>query len=78
MKPVTALNFKPTATVPSVCPDRTVTIYHDAETCQAPIVNESSSLLPTGNDAKTSVERRGVILKAALYAVQVFYSFFIM
>ena len=50
-----------------------------AETPQgAPQVNESSSLLSTGKDARSSAERRGLIIKAALYAVQVFYSFFIM
>lgn len=44
---------------------------------QAPRVNETSSLLAVSN-TKVSVERRGLIIKAVLYAVQVFYSFFIM
>ena len=53
---------------------------HDAETRQGQSrgVSESSSLLRTGNEARTSVERKGTVIKAALYAVQVFYSFFIM
>ncbi|EXJ81096.1 hypothetical protein A1O3_07384 [Capronia epimyces CBS 606.96] len=41
-------------------------------------LNESSSLLVVGRDSKASAERQGTIIKAALYAVQVFYSFFIM
>lgn len=38
----------------------------------------SSSLLLVGRDSKQRAERTGTIVKAALYAVQVFYSFFIM
>lgn len=40
--------------------------------------NEHSSLLWVGGRRKESVEREGRIVKAAFYAVQVFYSFFIM
>ena len=40
--------------------------------------NETSSLLGLGRDSKESAERKGMLVKAALYAVQVFYSFFIM
>jgi len=40
--------------------------------------NETSSLLGLGRDSKVSAERKGMLVKAALYAVQVFYSFFIM
>jgi hypothetical protein len=43
-----------------------------------PGVNESSSLLVAGNDSKAAAERKGTVVKAALYSVQVFYSFFIM
>jgi len=39
---------------------------------------ESSSLLLVGRDSKQRAERMGTIIKALLYAVQVFYSFFIM
>ncbi|KAF2674668.1 Ctr copper transporter [Microthyrium microscopicum] len=39
--------------------------------------NESSSLLAVGS-ARPQAERTSEIVKAALYAVQVFYSFFIM
>ena len=41
-------------------------------------VNEASSLLAAGRDSKKSAERQAMLVKAALYAVQVFYSFFIM
>ncbi|RVX74581.1 hypothetical protein B0A52_01707 [Exophiala mesophila] len=41
-------------------------------------LNESRSLLVVGRDSKATAERKGVIIKGALYAVQVFYSFFIM
>ncbi|KAJ4523012.1 copper transpport protein [Exophiala dermatitidis] len=41
-------------------------------------VNESNSLLVVGRESKAAAERQGTIIKAALYAVQVFYSFFIM
>lgn len=41
--------------------------------------NESSSLLLiVGKDSKLAFERRGRIVMAILYAIQVFYSFFIM
>jgi len=41
--------------------------------------NESSSLLlVVGRDSKLAFERRGKIIMALLYAIQVFYSFFIM
>ena len=39
---------------------------------------ESSSLLGTGKESRDAVARKGTIIKALLYAVQVFYSFFIM
>ena len=39
---------------------------------------ETSSLLLVGRDSRREVERRGKIVMAVLYAVQVFYSFFIM
>jgi copper transporter 1 len=39
--------------------------------------DESSSLLRTGS-RRQAAERSSEIVKAALYAVQVFYSFFIM
>jgi len=41
-------------------------------------LNTSSSLLVVGSDAKSAEERKGTLIKGALYAVQVFYSFFIM
>ncbi|KAL4918841.1 Ctr copper transporter [Aspergillus aurantiobrunneus] len=44
---------------------------------QAYVRNASSPLL-VGSDNRRAVERRGKITMAALYAVQVFYSFFIM
>jgi len=40
--------------------------------------NETSSLLPVGRDSQKSAERKGMLVKAVLYAIQVFYSFFIM
>ncbi|EXJ58001.1 hypothetical protein A1O7_05424 [Cladophialophora yegresii CBS 114405] len=40
--------------------------------------HESSSLLRVGRDTKGAAERQGTIIRATLYAVQVFYSFFIM
>ena len=40
--------------------------------------NESSSLLGTGKEERDAIARQGTIVKALLYAVQVFYSFFIM
>ncbi|RMZ85171.1 hypothetical protein DV738_g96, partial [Chaetothyriales sp. CBS 135597] len=39
---------------------------------------ESSTLLTAGKEARLALERRGVIIKAAFYALQIFYSFFIM
>ncbi|KAL1963372.1 hypothetical protein VTN77DRAFT_8388 [Rasamsonia byssochlamydoides] len=39
--------------------------------------HETSSLL-VGRDSKRALERRGKLVMAALYAIQVFYSFFIM
>ncbi|KAL1985289.1 hypothetical protein VTN96DRAFT_8088 [Rasamsonia emersonii] len=39
--------------------------------------NEASSLL-VGRDSKRALERRGKLIMALLYAIQVFYSFFIM
>ncbi|KAL4953011.1 Ctr copper transporter family-domain-containing protein [Aspergillus filifer] len=41
-------------------------------------VHNGSSRLLVGSDNRRAVERRGKITMAALYAVQVFYSFFIM
>jgi len=40
--------------------------------------HERSSLLVVGRDAKSMEEKKGKTIKALLYAVQVFYSFFIM
>lgn len=40
--------------------------------------NESSSLLHSGRNAGSNAEQQAKLVKAALYAVQVFYSFFIM
>jgi copper transporter 1 len=40
--------------------------------------NETSSQLIVGRDGKKALERKGRVILAALYAVQVFYSFFIM
>jgi copper transporter 1 len=40
--------------------------------------DESSSLLHSGRNAGSNVEQQAKLVKAALYAVQVFYSFFIM
>ena len=40
--------------------------------------HNASSRLLVGSDNRRAVERRGKITMAALYAVQVFYSFFIM
>ncbi|KAL4737811.1 Ctr copper transporter family-domain-containing protein [Aspergillus similis] len=49
---------------------------HEAQS-QAYVPNASSPLL-VGSDNRRAVERRGKITMAALYGVQVFYSFFIM
>jgi solute carrier family 31 (copper transporter), member 1 len=49
--------------------------YKDGEDAR---VNESSSSLLVGTDSKKAAQRNGTLVKAALYAVQVFYSFFIM
>lgn len=47
-----------------------------AETAQN--VNSDGSRLLVGRDRRSAVARRGRITLAALYAIQVFYSFFIM
>ena len=39
---------------------------------------ETDGLLRLGSNRKESVKREGKIIKALFYAVQVFYSFFIM
>ena len=80
MKQAIVLSCKHIAIVPSVSCSPSSHPWLDTETGQdqAPGVNESSSLLRTGNEAKTTVERKGTVVKAALYAIQVFYSFFIM
>lgn len=41
-------------------------------------MNESGSLLMVGKDSRKAAQRTGTLVKASLYAVQVFYSFFIM
>jgi hypothetical protein len=41
-------------------------------------IDESSSLLHSGRNAGGNAEQQAKLVKAALYAVQVFYSFFIM
>lgn len=43
-----------------------------------PAADESSSLLHPGRNAGSNAEQQAKLVKAALYAVQVFYSFFIM
>ncbi|KAJ5116026.1 hypothetical protein N7456_000374 [Penicillium angulare] len=43
-----------------------------------PINDDESSRLLVGRDNRAAVIRRGKIIMAALYAIQVFYSFFIM
>ena len=48
------------------------------EDIERPSRGRRSLLLVVGRDQKERVERTGTIVKAALYAVQVFYSFFIM
>lgn len=40
--------------------------------------SEGSSLLGTGRDTKEAAESKGKLIRGLLYAVQVFYSFFIM
>ncbi|RMD41866.1 hypothetical protein DV735_g3260, partial [Chaetothyriales sp. CBS 134920] len=40
--------------------------------------DESDSLLTAGKDARLALERQSVVIKAAFYALQIFYSFFIM
>ncbi|KIX02617.1 uncharacterized protein Z518_08559 [Rhinocladiella mackenziei CBS 650.93] len=52
--------------------------YSTSASSEPPQLNESSSLLGIGRDSKAAEERKGTIIKAGLYAVQVFYSFFIM
>lgn len=49
----------------------------DSATHQPNQVDASSPLL-VGRENRIAVQRRGRIIMAALYAVQVFYSFFIM
>ncbi|KAJ5289201.1 hypothetical protein N7478_002231 [Penicillium angulare] len=49
-----------------------------AETAGLPINHDESSRLLVGRDNQAAVIRRGKITMAALYAIQVFYSFFIM
>jgi copper transporter 1 len=58
----------------------TLLCAHQAESWQGEAAppNETSSLLGVGRDGKELAERKGKLVKAALYAVQVFYSFFIM
>jgi copper transporter 1 len=46
--------------------------------CEDITPNESSSLLGSGRNAGRTTEQQMKIVKAILYAVQVFYSFFIM
>jgi len=52
--------------------------YSVSAASEPPQMNESSSLLVVGRDSKAAAERKGAIIKALLYGVQVFYSFFIM
>lgn len=53
-------------------------IANTAEAAGLPINNDESSRLLVGRDNRAAVIRRGKITMAALYAIQVFYSFFIM
>ncbi|EAW09411.1 low-affinity Cu transporter [Aspergillus clavatus NRRL 1] len=55
--------------------DEAATAFHANLTHTLP---DASSPLVVGRDNRRAVERRGKITLAALYAVQVFYSFFIM
>lgn len=55
--------------------DQQLKIFEAAEESR---INEISSLLSPGKDARTNAEKKGVVVKAAFYAAQVFYSFFIM
>ncbi|PYH47954.1 low-affinity Cu transporter [Aspergillus saccharolyticus JOP 1030-1] len=50
---------------------------NDPPSLALPVPNAGSHLV-VGRDSRRSVEQRGKITMAALYAVQVFYSFFIM
>ena len=43
-----------------------------------PVASDSSSPLLVGSDHQRALARRGRIVLAALYGIQVFYSFFIM
>jgi len=52
--------------------------YSTSGSSASPQPNESSSLLVVGRDSKAAAERKGTIIKGLLYALQVFYSFFIM
>ncbi|PYH90892.1 Ctr copper transporter [Aspergillus ellipticus CBS 707.79] len=60
-----------------------IEIHDDSATANIPSsealpVPNTSSPLVVGRDSRRAVEQRGKITLAALYAVQVFYSFFIM
>jgi copper transporter 1 len=50
----------------------------DAETGRPGVLSNVTSSLLVGRDSKQALEQRGKIVMALLYAVQVFYSFFIM
>jgi copper transporter 1 len=50
----------------------------DAETGRSGGLSNFTSSLLVGRDSKQALEQRGKIVMALLYAVQVFYSFFIM
>ncbi|KEF59255.1 uncharacterized protein A1O9_04099 [Exophiala aquamarina CBS 119918] len=52
--------------------------YSTGASSESQSLNASSSLLVVGRDSKSAEERKGTLIKGALYAVQVFYSFFIM
>jgi hypothetical protein len=79
MRPATTQNYRLTVTLPLVCTITSSSPYGaENRQGQPSALNESSSLLSTGNEGKINIERRGTLVKAALYAVQVFYSFFIM
>lgn len=73
------LIYKHSAPLHNVCLSCPM-LVHAAECLSADEsrINEISSLLSPGKDARTSAVQRGIIIKAAFYAVQVFYSFFIM
>ncbi|KAK5052686.1 hypothetical protein LTR84_002552 [Exophiala bonariae] len=52
--------------------------YSTSGSSESPQLDPSSSLLVVGRDSKSAEQRKGTLIKGALYAVQVFYSFFIM